>query len=77
MSTATRKPRREPRDAYGHLKAQLNVRVSDEAHIILAELQLRLGNLSKPETLEVLLREAARKHRIDPEKLRLKHPIGR
>jgi hypothetical protein len=64
------------RSKWGHLKSQLNVRVSDDAHIILAELQERLGNLSKAEALEVLLHAAGREHGIDPAKLRLKHQVG-
>jgi antitoxin component of RelBE/YafQ-DinJ toxin-antitoxin module len=42
-----------------HVKTQLNVRVSDEAHAIISAMQQELG-ISQSAVLEMLLRAAAR-----------------
>lgn len=49
----------DARSAYGHLKDQLNVRVSDEAHAVIRELAKYHG-LTQAGVLEMVLREIAR-----------------
>lgn len=55
-----------------HLKHQLNVRVSEEAHAIVRELQLHYG-LTQAGVLELVLRETARERGFKMTELLRKH----
>jgi hypothetical protein len=50
-----------PRSAQGHLKDQLNVRVSDTAHAIIREL-CRHHGITQSAVIEMLTRSAAREY---------------